>query len=52
MIDKKFKLQTEIKPKINKTVKLLREVLQMIEDKKDYDNKASKKSKDKKRGKK
>ena len=40
-----MKLQTELKPKIKKAVKLLKECLKMIEEKQEYDNEASQRSK-------
>ena len=49
MSNKKFKLQTEIKPKIKEAIKLLTECKKMIDEKQNYDKQASKKSK-KKRG--
>ena len=49
MYKKKFKLQTDIKPKIENAIKDLKECLKMIEEKQKYDNEASKKSKRKNR---
>ena len=49
MTNKKFKLQTELKPKIKDAIESLKECLKMIEEKQKYDNEASKKSKTKKK---